>query len=148
MPESQDMLIQREPNGWFAIGPLQGAPQLECADFDEALRTAGRFAARDRRRLWFASGVGPPRPLPDVFSFRRLWNEFIDQPALRLTADQIHRFLSCDEATCRSVIDVLVELGFLRRLADGRYQRTSATCHHVRPLRMKRAGDGTAAHAA
>jgi len=140
-PDRNDMLIRHQPSGRFVIGACDGAAQIECTDFEEALRSAGHFAAYDRRSLWYIGASESRRPLADVFSFRRLWNEFMDQPAMRLTARQIQRFLGCDEATCTSVIDVLVELDFLRPLADGRYQRTAATHHTVRPLKMKRAGD-------
>lgn len=147
-PDRHDMLIRHEPNGRFVFGPCDGAAQIECADFEEALRSAGRFAAHDRRNLWYVGAGGSRRPLVDIFSLRRLWNEFVEQPALRLTAPQVQRFLGCDASTCSSVIDVLVERGFLECRSDGRYHKLVGAHRRIQPLLMKRAGDTWPARAA
>src|SRR5215471_9427449 len=90
-PANSGVLIQRQPHGHFTIGALNGAPQIDCRDFEHALYGAGRFAARDGADLWYVSSVSEPRRLADVFAIRRLWNEYIDLPTLQFTREQICR---------------------------------------------------------
>ena len=139
-PRAQDVLIQHESSGHFAVGSWGGALQLECADFEEALARGGQFAARERADLWYVGGDGCRRHLADVFSLRRLWNEYVDLPGLRLTLEQIERLMNVDAATCESVLAAMVELGLLRKAADGTYARAAVRHRSIPPLRIKKAG--------
>jgi hypothetical protein len=55
---------------------------------------------------------------------RRIQREFLEMPGLRVTPAQARRLWNDDEHVCRTVLDVLVEMGFLRKTAGGTYQRT------------------------
>jgi hypothetical protein len=137
-PAQPDVLIHRDAAGRFTIGPLYGVPQMDCVDFEQALYTAGRFAAREGSNVWYASTVDPPRRLADVFTIRRLWNEYIDLPALRLTRDQIRRMLDVDSQTTDAVVTALVEVGLLDGSRDGAYARATDRHTPIPGLRMKR----------
>jgi hypothetical protein len=54
---------------------------------------------------------------------RRICGEYLEMPGLRLKREQAQRLWGLDEATCAQLLDVLVEAGFLRRLAGGTYGR-------------------------
>jgi hypothetical protein len=136
---SDSVLIRRQPHGHFTIGALNGAPQIDCDGFERALYDAGRFAARDRADLWYVSGDGEPQRLADVFTIRRLWNEYIDLPTLQLTREQICRLLDIDVKTSEAVIAVLMEVGLLQRSPDGRFARGSDRHESIPALHMKRA---------
>jgi hypothetical protein len=79
-PHSEDVFIEHKSSGRFLIRSSAGAPQIQCSDFEEALHRAGRVAAREQVELWYVHSDGSPRHLADVFSLRRLWNEYIDLP--------------------------------------------------------------------
>ena len=133
------LLIQRDAHGHFTIGTLNGVPQIDCGDFEHALYDAGRFAAREGSDLWYASSDGEPRRLTDVFTIRRLWNEYIDLPVLQLTREQICRLLDVDLKTCDVVIAVLMEVGLLQRSPDETFARARHRHESIPALRMKRA---------
>ncbi|HZR25361.1 MAG TPA: hypothetical protein VFA59_17325 [Vicinamibacterales bacterium] len=139
-PQPRDISIEHQPSGHFVIRNCAGAPQIECADFEEALHRAGRFAAREQVQLWYVDADGSQRHLADVFSLRRLWNEYIDLPGLHLTFGQVRRLMAVDDETCASVLDSLIELKFLTRAADGTYARSGDRHTTVAALRMKKAG--------
>src|SRR5947208_16314044 len=113
-PPDPGVLIQRDAHGHFAIGALNGVPQIDCGDFELALYGAGRVAAREGSEVWYASIGGEPRRFADVFTIRRLWNEYIDLPTLQLTREQICRLSNIDATTCDAVIAVLMEVGLLQ----------------------------------
>jgi hypothetical protein len=48
---------------------------------------------------------------------------FVAVPALRLTLTQAQRLWNFDERVCEAVLDILVELRFLRKTHDGTYER-------------------------
>jgi DNA-binding IclR family transcriptional regulator len=54
---------------------------------------------------------------------QRIREEFEEAPGLRLTLAQAARFWGLDRETCEAVLVELYEAGFLRKRADGRYQR-------------------------
>jgi len=139
-PHSQDVFIEHQSSGRFSIRNREGVPQIECSDFEDALHRAGRFAALEHVDLWFVDREGAQRHLADVFSLRRLWNEYIDLPGLHLTFAQLQRLMAVDISTCASVLNSLVELKFLARSADGTYARSGDRHTAVAPLRMKKAG--------
>jgi len=122
-PARSDVLIHREAPGHFTVALLHGVPQFDCVDFEHALSSAARLPARTAAALWYASINGNPRRLTDVFTIRRLCNEYIDLPGLHLTRDQIRRLLDVDVPTCDDVIAVLMEVGLLQRSPDGTYRR-------------------------
>ena len=49
----------------------------------------------------------------------RIRGEFREMPGLQLTLDQAQRLFGLDPASCRHVIDTLVEASFLRWTASG-----------------------------
>jgi hypothetical protein len=138
-PPDSGVLIQRDEHGHFTIGALNRVPQIDCGDFERALFGAGRFADRQGSDLWYAAHGGHPRRLADVFTVRRLWNEYIDLPTLQLTRKQVCRLLSSDARTCDAVIDVLMEVGLLQRSPDGTFVRGTDRHESIPPLRMTRA---------
>ena len=54
---------------------------------------------------------------------RRICGEYLEMPGLRLKREQAQRLWGLDEATCAQYLDVLVEAGFLCRVAGGAYGR-------------------------
>ncbi len=55
---------------------------------------------------------------------RRVRGEYHEMPGLRLTVAQARRLWALDRPTCESVLDVLIEAGFLERDATGQYCRS------------------------
>ena len=55
----------------------------------------------------------------------RVAGEYLEMPGLQLTRDQAQRLWALDHATCTSVLDILIQRGFLIRGADNRYRRAS-----------------------
>ncbi len=64
-------------------------------------------------------------PVRDLL--RRIRGEYLEMPGMRLTAEQAKRLWSLDLATCRLLLDELVEAKFLGRSRDGKYYRPSFT---------------------
>jgi DNA-binding IclR family transcriptional regulator len=62
-------------------------------------------------------------------TLERIRGEFLEMPGLRVTRAQVQRLCGIDESTCRTVLDSLVELKFLRLNPDGTYARV-AEGHH------------------
>ena len=56
-------------------------------------------------------------------SYKRLRNEFLEMPGLRLTATQAQRLCGLDLLTCQAALAALVDAKFLRRAADGTFAR-------------------------
>ncbi len=57
---------------------------------------------------------------------RRVRAEYLEMPNLRLTLPQAHRLWALDEPTCESLLDLLVEDGFLSHARDGSYVRAES----------------------
>lgn len=55
---------------------------------------------------------------------RRVRSEYLEMPGLKLTEAQARRLWSLDGDTCRLVMAILIERGFLRRSARGTYVRS------------------------
>lgn len=55
----------------------------------------------------------------------RIVGEFMDMPGLRLTGLQAQRLFGMDEPLCITVLNLLVEDGFLAKGADQAYGRAS-----------------------
>jgi hypothetical protein len=64
-----------------------------------------------------------PRPRSQDNLLRRIWNEYLEMPGLRLTAEQAQRLWALDAETCTGLLETLMELRFLTRGPDGRYCR-------------------------
>ena len=62
----------------------------------------------------------------------RVRAEYLEMPGLRLTQSQAQRLCGMDPATCKSVLQALVDLHFLRANDDGTYGRHTTT---YRPLK-------------
>lgn len=63
---------------------------------------------------------------------RRARAEYLEMPGLRLTAAQAQRLLGLERECCQRVLTALVDVGFLRPMADGTYARAqsdSPGCH-------------------
>jgi hypothetical protein len=58
-------------------------------------------------------------------TIERLQAEFLEMPGLRLSVAQTQRLCGVDQALCRDVLDVLVDVKFLGVNPDGTYARLS-----------------------
>jgi hypothetical protein len=54
---------------------------------------------------------------------QRLRGEFLEMPGLRLTVSQAQRLCGVDPASCKAILDALVEAKFLGIKRDGSYGR-------------------------
>ena len=54
---------------------------------------------------------------------RRVQGEFMEMPGLRLTEPQARRLWGLDEASCRTLLRVLVDAKFLLRTDNGAFMR-------------------------
>ncbi len=54
---------------------------------------------------------------------QRIRAEYLEMPGLTLKPEQVQRLCGVDSALCVSVLEALVESGFLSRRADGAYGR-------------------------
>ena len=54
---------------------------------------------------------------------QRIRAEYLEMPGLTLRPEQVQRLCGVDSALCQSVLETLVETGFLSRRADGAYGR-------------------------
>lgn len=62
---------------------------------------------------------------------RRIQGEFNEMPGLRLTAPQAGRLWNVDAATCKALLDALLDMNFLFRTRDGAFMRAD----HAAPAR-------------
>jgi hypothetical protein len=69
----------------------------------------------------------------------RICCEFLEMPGLQLTVGQARRLWTLDDATCRRLLESLVEAKFLRRTEQGTYMRLTAG-----PVEYPIAGPGRA----
>jgi hypothetical protein len=53
-------------------------------------------------------------------------SEYLEMPGLHLTKSQVQRLWGLDTPTCEALLDVLVELRFLRRTRAGAYVRADS----------------------
>jgi hypothetical protein len=138
-PRAEDIVLRRESFGSFTIGVIAGAPQIACRTLEEALRRAAAFASAQDVQLWYGAGDGSCTPLADIKLLRKVWNEFIEMPGLRLTREQAQRLWAVDADACVALLDSLVDLNFLVRASDGRYARPNVAGKAPdTPLRMAR----------
>ena len=56
---------------------------------------------------------------------RRIKSEYIEMPGLTLQPEQVQRLCGVDGAACQTVLEALVEIGFLSKRSDGAYGRYS-----------------------
>ena len=54
---------------------------------------------------------------------QRIRAEYLEMPGLSLRPEQVQRLCGVDSTLCQSVLEALVETGFLSRRADGAYGR-------------------------
>lgn len=54
---------------------------------------------------------------------QRIRAEYLEMPGLTLRPEQVQRLCGVDSTLCQSVLEALVESGFLSRRADGAYAR-------------------------
>lgn len=62
---------------------------------------------------------------------RRVQGEFLEMPGMRLTEAQARRLWNLDAASCRDLLDTLVDSHFLFRTRDGAFMRIE----HGRPAK-------------
>jgi hypothetical protein len=146
-PHAEDVIIRRESPDTFAIGVSSGTPQIICRGLEEALQRAGSFATKQHVHLWYTADGRTCEIGRDVTLLRRIWNEYVEMPALRLTREQAQRLWAVDADTCTSLLESLVDLKVLVRGPDGKYFRLTEGDETVPRLRMARAEAG-ARHAA
>jgi hypothetical protein len=56
----------------------------------------------------------------------RIRSEFVEMPGLQLTLAQARRLWNLDEHICKEMLDVLVDLQFLKKTQAGAYLRRDA----------------------
>jgi hypothetical protein len=138
LPPLQDVIVSRQPGGAFSVGIGSQPSQIVCDTLEEAIQQAGGLAAKRHLALWYTMN-GRTCALPaDVSLLRRVWNEYVEMPGLRLTPEQAHRLWAVDVQTCTSLLDVLVELKFLSRGTDRRYARVRPDVE-ADPIRIRMA---------
>ena len=54
---------------------------------------------------------------------QRIRSEYLEMPGLTLKPEQVQRLCGVDSAACESVLETLVESGFLSKRSDGAYGR-------------------------
>jgi hypothetical protein len=54
---------------------------------------------------------------------QRIRAEYLEMPGLSLRPEQVQRLCGVDSAACQSVLEALVESGFLSKRSDGAYGR-------------------------
>lgn len=54
---------------------------------------------------------------------QRIRAEYLEMPGLTLRPEQVQRLCGVDSAQCESVLEALVDSGFLAKRADGSYAR-------------------------
>ena len=69
---------------------------------------------------------------------QRIRAEYIEMPGLTLRPEQVQRLCGVDGTLCQSVLEALVESGFLSRRPDGAYGRYSSP--DISRARQARAG--------
>ena len=119
---AETVVIYRQSSGTFAVGAEPGTPQIVCTSLGESLQRAEGLASQLHAQLWYAAD-GKSAPLADVRLLRRIWNEYVELPGLRLTRQQAQRLWATDAPTCALLLDGLVALKFLVRGSDGKYAR-------------------------
>ena len=79
-------------------------------------------------------------------TLRRIYNEYLEMPGLRLTLKQAQRLWGLDEATCASSLSFLVDVNFLAhdnqvyaRVSEGAVERPPFRMAKVDELRHERA---------
>jgi hypothetical protein len=55
--------------------------------------------------------------------FQRIRAEYVQMPGLSLSPEQVQRLFGVDAELCASVLEALVQSGFLSRRSDGAYAR-------------------------
>jgi hypothetical protein len=67
---------------------------------------------------------------------QRIRAEYLEMPGLALRSEQVQRLCGVDTELCESVLEALVESGFLAQRADGAYARYRASdVSRVRPAK-------------
>jgi hypothetical protein len=61
-------------------------------------------------------------PLPPHL-VQRIRAEYLEMPGIALRPEQVQRLCGVESTVCQSVLEALVESGFLSRRADGAYGR-------------------------
>jgi len=54
---------------------------------------------------------------------QRIKSEYIEMPGLTLRPEQVQRLCGVEGAACQTVLEALVEIGFLSKRSDGAYGR-------------------------
>jgi len=120
-PTAEDIVISRQTTGSFAVATQSAPPQLLCPTFEEALTRAGSVASEQRVRVWLTEDDQTFVLLADERLLRRVWDEYVEMPGLRLTREQARRLWGVDESTCTQLLDSLVAARVLVCGRDGRY---------------------------
>jgi hypothetical protein len=63
---------------------------------------------------------------------QRIRAEYLEMPGLTLRPEQVQRLCGVERALCESVLEALVESGFLSRRADGAYARQNPDISRAR----------------
>ena len=125
LPQIEDVVMGHRSPDAFTIGVSTRAPQIRCRTFDEAVQRAGGFATHAGAHVWLTTDVGDYVRIESDRLLRRMWDENVEMPGLRLTRAQARRLWSLDESTCRQLLGVLVRAKLLICDPDGRYARAA-----------------------
>ena len=139
LPRAADAIIRCQSHGMFTISVGSGAPQVACRSLGEAIYRAGSFATAQHAHVWWTRNGRKSALLADITSLRKIWNEYVEMPGLRLTCEQARRLWTLDADTCTSLLESLVDLDFLVRSPDGKYTRLVESAEAIPPLRMAKA---------
>ena len=63
---------------------------------------------------------------------QRIRAEYLEMPGLTLKPEQVQRLCGVERTLCESVLEALVESGFLSRRADGTYARQNPDSSRAR----------------
>jgi len=58
-----------------------------------------------------------------TYILQRIKSEYVEMPGLTLRPEQVQRLCGVDGAACQTVLEALVESGFLSKRSDGAYGR-------------------------
>jgi hypothetical protein len=67
--------------------------------------------------------MNPARVRPASDLLRRIQGEFLEMPGLRLTEPQARRLWNLDAMSCSTVVNMLLDAGFLFKTSDGSLMR-------------------------
>lgn len=78
---------------------------------------------------------------------QRIRAEYLEMPGLTLKPEQVQRLCGVERTLCESVLEALVESGFLSRRADGTYARQNPDISRARQAKANLEPSAVSLHA-